>query len=86
MGSPSHLAPEVLQGKALTFASDLWSLGIILYQMYTGHPPFLADSFASLKEKIIHKELPLPKVKGNRHHSSLHASVIVVVFRISHVQ
>lgn len=30
----------------------------------TGHPPFLAESFQQLKEKILHKELPPPKVKG----------------------
>ena len=36
LGSPEYMAPEVLQGGMHTRQSDLWSLGIVLYEMYTG--------------------------------------------------
>lgn len=63
-GDFSYMAPEVIQGEENTFASDLWSLGCILYKMYTGSCPFVADDDEHLKNMIINKELPNPK--GNK--------------------
>ena len=63
-GNPSYLAPEVLQGQEHSIQSDLWSLGVVLYEMYTGHPPFTAANFKQLSEKILNSDLPAPKVKG----------------------
>ncbi|XP_062580885.1 serine/threonine-protein kinase ULK4-like isoform X2 [Saccostrea cucullata] len=65
-GNPTYMAPEGLQSHEITILSDLWSLGCVLYELFTGHPPFLAESFQQLKEKILHKDLPPPKVKGSR--------------------
>ncbi|XP_048734641.2 serine/threonine-protein kinase ULK4-like isoform X2 [Ostrea edulis] len=65
-GAPTYMAPEGLQSHEITILSDLWSLGCVLYELFTGHPPFLAESFQQLKEKILHKDLPPPKVKGSR--------------------
>lgn len=65
-GSTTYSSPEVLQGGEVTILSDLWSLGCVLYEIFTGHPPFLAESIQQLKEKIIHKALTPPKVKGTR--------------------
>ncbi|VDI57338.1 serine/threonine-protein kinase ULK4 [Mytilus galloprovincialis] len=65
-GSATYMAPEVLQGADCTIASDLWSLGVVFYECFTGHPPFLAESFQQLKDKIINKDMPVPKVKGTR--------------------
>lgn len=44
----------------------------------TGHPPFLAESFQQLKEKILHKELPPPKVKGIDGWYSIISTVYVI--------
>ena len=60
LGSPEYMAPEVLQGGMHTRQSDLWSLGIVLYEMYTGTLPFKAVSFAKLVELIMNSELPYP--------------------------
>ena len=63
-GNPKYLAPEVLQGSEHSIQSDLWSLGCLLYEMYTGHPPFNGDSFQQLVDRILSQDLPPPKVKG----------------------
>ncbi|KAJ8290787.1 hypothetical protein GJAV_G00017560 [Gymnothorax javanicus] len=63
-GSPMYCAPEVVQGDDCTFASDLWSLGCILYEMFTGKTPFFSDSFSDLIEHILHDDVPSPKQKG----------------------
>jgi len=52
-GTPEYLAPEILQGKSHSMAVDWWSLGILMYEMLIGHPPFLDTSLMGLYEKII---------------------------------
>ena len=63
-GEVAYMAPEVLLGEENSKESDLWSLGINLYQMYTGSVPFVSDDPEQLKHMIISKELPNPK--GNK--------------------
>lgn len=64
-GSPTYMAPEVLQGGGMTIPSDMWSLGCVLYEMYTGHPPFEAETLTDLVEKICNDDYPPIKVKGS---------------------
>ena len=56
--SPYYMAPEVLQGGPHTKESDLWSFGCLLYELFTGNKPFVADSFPELVTKIFHEECP----------------------------
>jgi eukaryotic-like serine/threonine-protein kinase len=60
MGSPFYMAPEQIEGKELTFHSDMYSLGVVLYELLTGRRPFNADSLETLIQKILIEEPPAP--------------------------
>lgn len=64
LGTPSYMSPEQLSGKKVDGRSDLFSLGVMLYQMATGQLPFKADSMATLMFKITNDPTPsLQEVK-----------------------
>ncbi|KAM4705110.1 serine/threonine-protein kinase ULK4 [Rhinophrynus dorsalis] len=60
-GSPVYAAPEVIKGADFSIASDLWSLGCVLYEMFAGQPPFFSESFSELIEKIVSEEFSPPQ-------------------------
>jgi serine/threonine protein kinase len=53
LGSPYYMSPEQLQGQELTFHSDMYSLGVVLYELLTGQRPFTADNLETLQRKIL---------------------------------
>ena len=61
LGTPSYMSPEQLAGKKVTGQSDIFSLGVMLFQMVTGKLPFTGDSMASLMYKIANEEHPSPE-------------------------
>jgi WD40 repeat protein/tRNA A-37 threonylcarbamoyl transferase component Bud32 len=58
LGTPSYLAPEVLSTDRIDYRADMWSVGIILYELVTGRRPFQGPTFAALAYKIVHEPLP----------------------------
>lgn len=58
LGTPSYMSPEQLAGKKVDGRSDLFSLGVMLFQLVTGELPFQADSMATLMHKISNDEPP----------------------------
>jgi len=61
-GTLEYMSPEQIQGKEIDSRADIYSLGIVLYEMLTGHIPFIRDSdFNLLKAQV--EELPLPPRK-----------------------
>jgi serine/threonine-protein kinase len=63
IGSPPYMAPEQFQGKAV-FASDLYSLGVTMYQMLTGSMPYDAPTIATLDRLMRGDLLSAPRLKN----------------------
>ena len=57
-GSPSYMSPEQVQSEDLTPASDIYSLGAVLYELLTGFRPFRADNLSKLLHQIVYATPP----------------------------
>ncbi|KAI8870904.1 kinase-like protein, partial [Ramicandelaber brevisporus] len=68
-GSPLYMSPEVLRYEKYTNRVDLWSLGVVLYEMAVGKPPFRANNHIELLQKIdkTNDHILFPTKDGNTH-------------------
>ena len=61
-GTPLYMAPEVAGGDRATGAADMYAVGVMLYELYTGRPPFTAENPLALMRA--HAEDPVPRPAG----------------------
>ncbi|MFO0547262.1 MAG: protein kinase [Polyangiaceae bacterium] len=62
-GTPHYMSPEQVRGEPLTPASDVYSLGITLYEMVTAELPFAASSTATVMTRRLHEPAPDPRAR-----------------------
>ena len=60
-GTPEYLAPEIIQSKGHGKAVDWWALGILIYEMLAGYPPFYDENPFGIYQKILAGKLEFPR-------------------------
>jgi serine/threonine protein kinase len=77
MGTPSYMSPEQVKGRPVDGRSDIFSLGVVLYEMLTGEKPFPGQSITTVIYKIVNEE-PIPPRQLN---PSIHPGLNEIVMR-----
>ena len=76
-GTPTHMAPERIVGQAADARADVWSCGVILYELVTGQNPFHADTASAVMYKVLQVSPDPPSAL----HPSLPSAIDAVVAR-----
>jgi eukaryotic-like serine/threonine-protein kinase len=77
MGTPSYMSPEQVKGRAVDGRSDIFSLGVMLYEMVTGEKPFPGQNITTVIYKIVNEE-PIPPKQVD---PSIHAGISALIMR-----
>jgi serine/threonine protein kinase len=77
IGTPSYMSPEQIKGKPVDGRSDIFALGVILYEMVTGEKPFPGENITTVIFKIINEE-PIPPRKLD---PTIHPGLSAVIMR-----
>ena len=75
LGTPNYMSPEQVKGKPLDGRTDLFSLGVVLYEMLTGEKPFGAQNVTTIIYKIVHEDPISPRELDVSIHPGLSAVV-----------
>jgi TolB-like protein len=59
LGTPRYASPEQFRGRPVDARSDLFSMGVILFEMLTGQPPFAGESFGEIAHAVLHGSPPV---------------------------
>jgi serine/threonine-protein kinase len=66
LGSPAYMAPELIEGKPLDFRTDVFAVGIMLYQLATGSLPFAGKNPHEVLRRIVEGKFPDPRTLNRR--------------------
>ncbi len=77
MGTPSYMSPEQVKGRSVDGRSDIFSLGVMLYEMVTGEKPFPGQNVTTVIYKIVH-ENPVPPRQVD---SAIHPGISTIIMK-----
>jgi hypothetical protein len=84
MGTPSYMSPEQVKGRAVDGRSDIFSLGVMLYEMITGEKPFPGQSITTVIYKIVNEEPVPPRQLNPTIHPGISAAVMRALAKDPH--
>ncbi len=76
MGTPSYMSPEQIKGKVVDGRSDIFSLGVVLYEMITGEKPFPGQNITTVIYKIVNEEPTQPRDIDSSIHPGLNSIIM----------
>jgi len=77
IGTPAYMSPEQHLNKPLNHQTDIYALGVVMFMLLTGRPPFQADNIAGLAYKVLNENPPLP----SEYRREIPAELDVIVIR-----
>jgi eukaryotic-like serine/threonine-protein kinase len=79
-GTPAYVSPEQIMGQALSQSSDIYSLGLVLYELTTGHPPFQGVAGSMMMQRL-HTTPPMPSLFNYQMTPELEAIILRALAR-----
>lgn len=77
LGTPKYMSPEQISGQPVDGRADIFSLGVVLYQLLTGAVPFDGEAMAAVMYQVLHR----PALPPTRHVESLHPGFAYILSR-----
>jgi len=66
IGTPNYMSPEQISGRPMDGRSDIFSLGVVLYELVTGERPFAGDTISTIIYRILYEEPRPPRILNNK--------------------
>ena len=78
VGTPYYLSPEIIESRPYSFKSDIWSMGVMLYELCALRPPFEGSSLHFLAMKIVRGQFPSLPSHFSRELKTLVAQMLTI--------
>jgi serine/threonine protein kinase len=79
IGSPQYMAPECISNGKVDASADLYSVGMVLYEMVTGIPAFVGDNAFNVMNRVVHEPVVAPSVHNAALNENLEAIILKAV-------